>query len=450
MSDLEILGAQFRRAREDRHLTFEQIERQTRIRAHYLEAIELGNFGVIPSPVQLRGFVRNYARAVGLDPDLMLAQVEEALAKPTGRKPKKTKKAAPAQNTPSTAPDALETYRAPVVVPRASHSNIEVTAAPTYATHKRNPFRTIIAVIVATTLTGAIIGGLLVAINDLAEKSTQATQPSPLVEINNNITNPAPIIMTNTPTLSGVVVPPPIDSIDPSEFGSTLYIALTAIQRSWVRVVADGTTQFEGILAPGDGLGYPANQSITLKTTNAGGLQVTINGQEFRLGETRQAFEQTFTLEGLITPTFAPTATPTITYTPSATFTQGASITPTLTETPTLENNTTGASVPVSPSDTTALLPSPGVVSPTPLPPIGGVSASTATPTSTPTTQPAVNNTLPPTAIVSPTPLALNSPTSTPSRTATNTLPPSSTPNITMTPSPFLPERATRTPTVTR
>ncbi len=452
MSDLEILGAQFRRAREDRHLTFEQIERQTRIRAHYLEAIELGNFGVIPSPVQLRGFVRNYARAVGLDPDLMLAQVEEALANPTGRKPKKPKKAAATPNSSPNAAntDALESYRAPVVVPRASHSNIEVTAAPTYATRKRSPFRTIFAVIVATTLTGAIIGGLLVAINDLAEKSTQATQPSPLVEINNNITNPAPIVMTNTPTLSGVVVPPPIDSIDPSEFGSTLYISITATQRAWTRLITDGTIQFEGILAPGDGLGYPANQSITLKTTNAGGLQVTINEQEFRLGDSRQAFEQTFTLEGLITPTFAPTATPTITYTPSATFTPGASITPTLTETPTLESNTTGQISPVSPSNTTALLASPGVVSPTPLPPSGGVSASTSAPTSTATTQAVVNNTLPPTAIVSPTPLVLNSPTFTPSRTPTNTLPPSPTPNITMTPSPFLPERVTRTPTVTR
>lgn len=453
MSDLEILGAQFRRAREDRRLTFDQIERQTRIRAHYLEAIELGNFGVIPSPVQLRGFVRNYARAVGLDPDLMLGQVEEALANPGGRRQKKTKKDATSGDTPpdgsAVIPDTLETYRAPVIVPRASHSNIEVTAAPTYAPRTHNPLRTIFAVIVATVLTGVIIGGLLVAINDLAEKSNQPTRPSPLMEINNNINNPPPIIATSTPTL-GAVLPPPVNPNQTLELNSpsSLYIALTALQRAWVRVITDGTTQFEGILAPGDGVGYPANQSITLKTTNAGGLQVTINGQEFRLGEPRQPFEQTFTLDGLITPTFAPTNTPTITYTPSATNTPGASITPTLTETPTLESNTTGDSAPVSPSNTTALLASPGVVSPTPLPPIGEISASTVTPSPT-IPNSVTTNTLPPTAVVSsPTPLVLNSPTYTPSRTPTYTLPPSATPNITMTPSPFLPERITRTPTL--
>ncbi|MCQ3931478.1 MAG: hypothetical protein DPW16_13555 [Chloroflexi bacterium] len=454
MSDLEILGAQFRRAREDRRLTFEQIERQTRIRAHYLEAIELGNFGVIPSPVQLRGFIRNYARAVGLDPDLMLGQVEEALANSGSRRQKKTKKDTISGNTPPDGsvviPDTLETYRAPVIVPRASHSNIEVTAAPTYAPRNRNPLRTIFAVIVATLLTGVIIGGLLVAINDLAEKSNQPTRPSPLVEIN-NINNPPPIIATSTPTFGGVVVPPPSTN-QTLEFNSSssLYISIAAVQRAWVRVTTDGAIQFEGILAPGDGLGYPADQSITLKTTNAGGLQVTINGQEFRLGEPRQSFEQTFTLDGLITPTFAPTNTPTITYTPSATNTPGASITPTLTETPTLESNTTGDSAPVSPSNTTALLASPGVVSPTPLPPIGEISASTTTPSPT-IPNSVTTNTLPPTVEVSsPTPLVLNSPTYTPSRTPTYTPPPSATPNITMTPSPFLPARITRTPTLTK
>ncbi|MBI5930681.1 MAG: DUF4115 domain-containing protein [Chloroflexi bacterium] len=444
MSDLEILGAQFRRAREDRRLTFDQIERQTRIRAHYLEAIELGNFGVIPSPVQLRGFVRNYARAVGLDPDLMLAQVEEALANPAGRKPRKTPKTTttttPIENASATPTDTLEKYRAPVIVPRASHSSMEVAAAPTYsAPHKRGPMRTVFAVVVATVLTGVIIGGLLVAMNDLAEKSTEATQPSPLLELNPN--NPTVAIATGTPTLS-VFIPPPNETLDLSQAGN-LTIEITPLQRAWVRIVTDGTTVFEGIITPrsststGDFLTYSANDSLTLKTTNAGGLEVKINKQVFRLGEPRQAFEQTFTLEGLITPTFAPTSTPTITYTPSATYTLGASITPTLTETPTLEGN---ISAPVSPSNTTALLASPGVVSPTPLPPVGGDS-------STPTTQ-SLATTLPaPTAILSPTPLVFNSPTYTPSRTPTNTLPPSSTPNITMTPSPFLPERATRTPT---
>ncbi len=458
MSDLEILGAQFRRAREDRRLTFDQIERQTRIRAHYLEAIELGNFGVIPSPVQLRGFVRNYARAVGLDPDLMLGQVEEALTNPGSRRQKKLKKDPISGNPPpdgsAVIPDTLETYRAPVIVPRASHSNIEVTAAPTYAPRNRNPLRTIFAVIVATVLTGVIIGGLLVAINDLAEKSNQPTQPSPLVEINNNVTNPPAIIATSTPTM-GVLLPPPNETLDFSR-ESNLTIEITPRQRSWVRIIADGTTIFEGIVVPsssianGDYLFFEANDSLTLKTTNAGGLQVKINGQEFRLGEPRQAFEQTFTLDGLITPTFAPTNTPTITYTPSATNTPGASITPTLTETPTLESNATGTLSPVSPSNTTALLPSPGVVSPTPLPPIGEVSTSSTTPTPTPQ-NPVTTNTLPPTVQVSsPTPLVLNSPTYTPSRTPTYTLPPSATPNITMTPSPFLPERITRTPTLTK
>jgi cytoskeleton protein RodZ len=437
LSELEILGAQFRRAREDRQLTFDQIERQTRIRAHYLEAIELGNFGIVPSPVQLRGFVRNYARAVGLDPDLMLAQVEDALANPRSRKPKKQRQTETlsengGSHTSSKGSEVIEAYRAPVIVPRASHSNIEVAAQPAYPSRKRGPLRTAFVVIVATILTGAIVGGLLVAIEDLTQGEPT---PSPEALREAEIVDSFPTIPTATPTLN--LLPPPDQPIFEGGVGE-LFIVIIAEQRSWLRVVADGNVVFEGVVAPPDLLQYPANQSLTLRTSNAGGLRVTINNQEFRLGEGRQAFEQTFTLDGLVTPTFAPTLTPSITFTPSVTFTLGASITPTLTNTATTETDSTaGLTSPASPSQSIS-----GVISPTPLPPIGVELSPTPTPTNEPLAT-AANPT-----VASPTPLTFNSPTATPSRTPTNTVPPSNTPNITMTPSPFLPERATRTPTI--
>lgn len=433
LSELEILGAQFRRAREDRQLTFDQIERQTRIRAHYLEAIELGNFGTVPSPVQLRGFVRNYARAVGLDPDLMLAQVEDALANPRSRKPKKQRQAETlsengGSHTPPKGSEIAEAYRSPVIVPRASHSNIEVAAPPAYTSRKRGPLRTAFVVIVATILTGAIVGGLLVTIEDLTEGEPT---PSPEALRQAEIITSTPTVPIATPTLN--LLPPP-----EFEGGSELFIIIVAEQRSWVRISIDGSVTFEGIVAPPDQLQYPANQSITLRTSNAGGLNVTINNQEFRLGEARQAFEQTFTLDGLVTPTFAPTLTPSITYTPSVTFTLGASITPTITNTATTEaDSTAGQTLPASSSQSVS-----GVISPTPLPPIGVELSATPTSTNEPLAT-AANPT-----VASPTPLTFNSPTPTPSRTPTNTLRPSPTPNITMTPSPFLPPRATRTPTI--
>ena len=61
------VGQQLRRAREARSLTLEQVSQSTLIRVHYLRALEEGDFGILPSAVQARGFLRTYADLLHLD-----------------------------------------------------------------------------------------------------------------------------------------------------------------------------------------------------------------------------------------------------------------------------------------------------------------------------------------------------------------------------------------------
>ena len=61
------LGDWLREARLRKGLSFADIERDTRINRHYLEALESEHFEVLPAPVYARGFLRSYARALGLD-----------------------------------------------------------------------------------------------------------------------------------------------------------------------------------------------------------------------------------------------------------------------------------------------------------------------------------------------------------------------------------------------
>ncbi len=63
------LGQTLRAAREGRRWDIARAERETRIRARYLNALEAGDYGDLPDPVYTRGFVRNYARYLGLDPE---------------------------------------------------------------------------------------------------------------------------------------------------------------------------------------------------------------------------------------------------------------------------------------------------------------------------------------------------------------------------------------------
>lgn len=67
------LGEMLRSARESRGLDRARIERETRIREKYLAALERGAYDELPGEVYTRGFLRTYARHLGLDPDAMVA-----------------------------------------------------------------------------------------------------------------------------------------------------------------------------------------------------------------------------------------------------------------------------------------------------------------------------------------------------------------------------------------
>jgi curved DNA-binding protein CbpA len=62
-------GADLRRLREARGVTLRQIASATKIGTRFLEYIEEDRFALLPAAVYLRGFLKEYARTVGLDPD---------------------------------------------------------------------------------------------------------------------------------------------------------------------------------------------------------------------------------------------------------------------------------------------------------------------------------------------------------------------------------------------
>src|SRR5581483_187793 len=68
------LGERFRAAREERGLTLSEVGEQLRIRSVYLAAIEEENWKAIGAPVYIRGFLRTYARFLGLEPEEAVSQ----------------------------------------------------------------------------------------------------------------------------------------------------------------------------------------------------------------------------------------------------------------------------------------------------------------------------------------------------------------------------------------
>ena len=79
MSDL---AERLRSAREKLGVSIEEAERATKIRRRYIEAIEGGDFERLPDGPPSRGFIKNYARYLGLDPDRSLTDFESEVGVP--------------------------------------------------------------------------------------------------------------------------------------------------------------------------------------------------------------------------------------------------------------------------------------------------------------------------------------------------------------------------------
>lgn len=64
---MESIGEFFKQVRETKGLTVDEVASKTRIRSDFVKALEDGNFAKLPDQVFARGFVRSYARSLGLD-----------------------------------------------------------------------------------------------------------------------------------------------------------------------------------------------------------------------------------------------------------------------------------------------------------------------------------------------------------------------------------------------
>jgi len=68
------IGAKLKEAREAKHMSLEDVQNETKIQTRYLQAIEEGNFSMMPGKFYTRAFIRQYAESVGLDPELIMEE----------------------------------------------------------------------------------------------------------------------------------------------------------------------------------------------------------------------------------------------------------------------------------------------------------------------------------------------------------------------------------------
>jgi cytoskeleton protein RodZ len=108
----EAMGRRLRERRMAQGISLADVERDTRVNRLYLEALEQAQYETIPAPIYARGFMRAYARHLGIDPEEAAAAVPLNLPRPAGLEP------LPGMRR--TAPPALPAVNAPIVAALAA------------------------------------------------------------------------------------------------------------------------------------------------------------------------------------------------------------------------------------------------------------------------------------------------------------------------------------------
>ncbi|MFB4167426.1 RodZ domain-containing protein [Virgibacillus sp. JSM 102003] len=75
------IGSRLKEAREEKQISLESLQETTKIQKRYLEAIEQGNFHILPGKFYARAFIKEYANAVGLDSTELLEEYKDEIPK---------------------------------------------------------------------------------------------------------------------------------------------------------------------------------------------------------------------------------------------------------------------------------------------------------------------------------------------------------------------------------
>lgn len=233
------LGQKLRAAREQRGISIAEVSEQTRISPIYLKAIDSDNYKTLPGGIFNKGFVRSYAKYVGLDEQEALQEYSRQIA-----------------GEEVVDEDKAKTYRPEVLTDDRTASSIVPT------------------VIFAAVILGLMTAGILFLVNYI-----QNRQNEPAVAVNT-----ANIQTSNSLQNANTVTPPEPVSQVPAMNALKVEFMAVGDAVSLTSVVDNGKGT-EVLIAPGTPVVFEPKESLKLRysKSRAEFAQLTVNGKQIVL-----------------------------------------------------------------------------------------------------------------------------------------------------------------------
>lgn len=238
-------GRWLRQQRELREISLREISETSKISLRYLEAFEEDRFDLLPAPVFSNGFLRQYARYVGLDPDDVVNRF--LVARRGGQE-------GPEEEVP------LTKTRQDVAV-------------------RRRPVRTwpLLALIGLLALALLALVFFVPVYLDSRAAGSRGAGAAPAVPV-----PPPPVPSRDIPEPTAVVEEPGAATVPGS--GAPIHVTLEFLAECWYEAIVDDKDRTEEIRIQGETVELEAQTSVDLKFGNAGGVSISVNGKPYPLG----------------------------------------------------------------------------------------------------------------------------------------------------------------------
>lgn len=247
-------GQLLRAAREEKKWSLTDTEEITKISVRYIQALEEEEYGILPGTTYVKGYLRTYARQLGLNPDEIIEMYKSTTIQeePILESPQKLRRLRPY-------------WFRPVVI--GSLAVVAMVLIISIASLSPNEKKQVNAPYVPPALPSA--PKVEAATPSQAQPSDKAAAPSQGEQSNE---------VAAAPSLE----PEKNGEADAAAFQKGLTAQLVFTQQCWIEVKVDGQPPFQGIFEAGTSKEVKGISKIELLSVgNAGGLSVILNGKAY-------------------------------------------------------------------------------------------------------------------------------------------------------------------------
>jgi len=235
-----LVGELLRKAREEAGKDLKEISEILKIRHDYLRAIEEGDFKQLPEEVYIKGYIREYAEFLHIDPEITLS----------------------------------------AYIQQTSPKQIDKGEAPTKVTSDHKKSKTIYILLPLVLVVLGLI--LFFALHSPKKEHELSQTPVKTEKVIPSQTVKQP---EETPEMPVEIKEPLTDTVTPTKNNENIgepphTLTIVATDTLWLLITIDNSAPKEMILKIGETVTFQAQEGFSLKLGNAGGAKVLFDGKD--------------------------------------------------------------------------------------------------------------------------------------------------------------------------